>query len=113
MNVETPRYSPVRRFTRFAVDLMAIRAGSLPRLDRVENLSRGGARIRTRVALPVGSQHTFLFVMPGTEARTLVAPVQLVVAWATAFELGLEFKKPSAWVDEYLQRVSGRSSVCH
>jgi hypothetical protein len=100
------QYAPVRRFHRFSVDIMAIRAGSSPRLDRVENISRGGARIRTRATLPVGTQHTFLLVLPGTEARTLVAPVQSVIAWATPFEIGLEFKKQSGWVDEYLERVA-------
>lgn len=100
-------YSPARRFPRFAVDLLAIRANAPPRLDRVVNLSRGGALLDTRAALPVGTVHTFLFIMPGRESRSVVAAVEAVVAWAGATQLGLQFRVVHEVVEQYLSRLAG------
>ena len=101
-------FSPARKHPRVPVDILVIRANAPPRLDRVRNLSRRGALVETRAALPVGSHHTFLFIMPGQTARTSVAAVDATVVWAGPSELGLSFQREHEIVDDFIESVSPR-----
>lgn len=98
-------FSPTRKFHRYPVDLVAVRTGACPRLDRVENLCRAGARLSTHAAPPAGSQCTYLLVFPGGESRSVIVPIKAVVAWSTGFDAGLSFRDLNQTIDGYLQRV--------
>ena len=67
--------------------------------------------LETRAALPVGTSHTFLLIMPGRESRTAVAAIDAVVAWSGATELGLRFRGAHEMVDAYLNRLAHRDLV--
>jgi hypothetical protein len=111
-------FMPSRQFQRFPVDLLAIRANAPPRADRVLNLSTRGALLETRAALPVGSTHTFLLIMPGVgvpststslaerESRAPVATIEAVVAWASSTQLGLSFRAAHELIDSYLRELA-------
>lgn len=112
-------FMPSRQFQRFPVDLLAIRANAPPRADRVLNLSSRGALLETRAALPVGSTHTFLLIMPGAggglststslaerESHSPVAAIEAVVAWASSTQLGLSFRAAHEMIDTYLRALS-------
>lgn len=112
-------HSPARQHPRYEVDILAIRAKAPPRLDRVLNLSRRGAMLETRAALPVGTAHTFLLIMPsvmpsvprtneslpGREPATAVAAIEATVAWSTGTHLGLTFRAPHELIDAYLRQL--------
>lgn len=72
------------------MDLPVIRTGSVPGLERIVNLSRCGARLRSHLNLAEGSRHTFLMVLPG-EDEPVVVPVRARVVWAHAGMAGLAF----------------------
>lgn len=117
--MEQQPFMPSRQFPRFPVDMLAIRANAPPRADRVLNLSSRGALLETRAALPVGSTHTFLLIMPDAggglstttslaerESKAPVATIEAVVAWASSTQLGLSFRAAHELIDSYLSALA-------
>ncbi len=98
-------FSPIRQFKRYAVDLAVIRTGSSARLERVENLSRGGALVRSAVDLDLGSRHTFLFVLPDG-AQPTVVPMRAQIAWRTAQAAGLWFLGADPRIDGFIEALA-------
>ena len=99
-------FSPVRRFERYAVQLLAIAVSAVPRLDHVHNLSKSGARISSRAAPEQGSPYTFLLIIPGTESRSQVLKVPAKVVWTSTYEFGVNFEIQDAGFDRFVDRLA-------
>jgi hypothetical protein len=102
-----PAFSPERQHQRYPVQLLAVAVDTTPRLDHVHDLSKAGARLSSRSAPPVGTPYTFLLVIPGSQARSLVVKLPARVVWSSSFDFGVSFERRDVQVDTYLDQLAG------